>query len=126
MANLGDSQAYSSFSVDEIERVRPFYADVLGLEVTEADGALNLRLGTGAEVFVYTKGEGHVPAEFTVLNFPVEDVPAAVDALAGEGIVFERYDGLDQDERGIAHGFGRDIAWFKDPAGNIFAVHQAQ
>jgi len=122
MPHLNDSQAFSSFSVDDIERAGSFYGGVLGLEVVEEDGLLNITLGSGAHVLAYPKGDGHVPATFTILNFPVADVPATVDELTAAGITFERYDGFEQDDRGVAHGPGPLIAWFKDPAGNVLAV----
>ena len=122
---LADSPAFSGFSVDDPDRARAFYEEVLGLPVSEVVGArgsaLRLRLGSGADVFVYTKPD-HEPASFTVLNFPVDDVAAAVDELNRRGVTFERYDGFDQDERGIARGPGPAIAWFADPAGNILSV----
>jgi predicted enzyme related to lactoylglutathione lyase len=84
---------------------------------------LRLHLGSGADVLVYTK-PGHTPAEFTVLNFPVADVPAAVDELTSRGVAFERYEGMPFDERGVMIGGGPLIAWFTDPAGNVFSVIQ--
>ena len=121
---LRDSKAFSGFAVDDVDRAREFYAETLGLDVTDEPAGLGLQLGSGAAVFVYPKGEEHVPATFTVLNFPVDDVGAAVDALVERGVSFEHYDGIDQDERGItAPGSpGPRIAWFKDPAGNILSV----
>jgi catechol 2,3-dioxygenase-like lactoylglutathione lyase family enzyme len=118
-----DSQAFSGFSSNDIQKAREFYARVLGLEVTEENGILTLRLAGGGRVVVYPK-EGHEPASFTVLNFPVEDIDQAVDALAKAGIQFERYEGFQQDERGIMREDGPPIAWFKDPAGNILSVLQ--
>ncbi len=121
---LKDSKAFSGFSVDDLDGAREFYAGTLGLDVTDEPAGLGLQLGSGAAVFVYPKGEAHEPASFTVLNFPVDDVEGAVDALVERGIGFERYDGMDQDERGItaADAPGPRIAWFKDPAGNILSV----
>ena len=122
-----DSKAFCSFSVDDTKRAKEFYGQKLGLEVTETpmEGAtiLTLRLGGGARVLVYPK-PNHSPASFTVLNFPVESVDKAVAALAERGIKPEIYrDGpIKTDERGIARGQGPTIAWFKDPAGNIFSV----
>lgn len=114
-------KAYSGFSVDDVERVKGFYSDVLGVEVGEENGMLTLRVGAG-HVLVYPKGDGHVPAEFTVLNFPVADIEAAVDELAGRGVEFLRYPGMEIDERGIKRGEGPLIAWFTDPAGNVLSV----
>jgi predicted enzyme related to lactoylglutathione lyase len=117
------SQAFSGFAVDDIDRARTFYGEVLGLEVTRGEmGLLTLRLPGGAAVLIYPKPD-HVPATFTVLNFPVDDVEAAVDALADRGVETLRYEGTDG--RGIQRGHGPDIAWFTDPAGNILSVLSA-
>lgn len=121
---LRESRAFSGFSVDDISKARDFYANTLGVDVSDGEmGELRLRLGGGTSVFVYPK-ENHAPATYTVLNFPVADVGAAVDQLTAAGVQFERYEGIEQDERGIVHGGanGPDIAWFKDPAGNILSV----
>lgn len=117
------SKAFSGFSVDDLDKAREFYGDTLGLEVTtEPMGLLSVKIGAGT-VMVYAKGEGHSPATFTVLNFPVDDIGAAVDALVGKGLQMLRYDGFDQDEKGITRGDeGPAIAWFTDPAGNILSV----
>jgi catechol 2,3-dioxygenase-like lactoylglutathione lyase family enzyme len=116
-----DSPAYSGFSTNDIPKAQTFYGETLGLEVSEANGMLTLHLATGGRVLVYPK-DNHEPATFTILNFPVDDIDAAVDALAGRGITFERYPDSGQDERGIARQWGPPIAWFKDPAGNILSV----
>ena len=118
------TKAYSGFSVDDVEKAQKFYGETLGLETSTEHGMLELRLGGGAAVLVYPK-PNHVPATFTVLNFPVDDIDEAVDELTRAGIRFERYDEFEQDEKGIARNGGPDIAWFKDPAGNILSVHQA-
>ena len=118
---LHDSRAYSGFSSNDLPRSRDFYERTLGLEVTEENGMLTLHLAGGGLVLVYPKDD-HVPATFTVLNFPVTDIDAAVDGLAAAGVAFERYDGFDQDERGVMRGFGPPIAWFRDPAGNVLSV----
>ena len=124
---LTDSPAFSGFAVDDPHKARAFYAETLGLPVTLVEGArgsmLRLRLGSGADVFVYTKPD-HTPAAFTVLNFPVPDIEAAVDELASRGVTFQRYEGMQFDERGIMTGGGPLIAWFTDPAGNVFSVMQ--
>jgi catechol 2,3-dioxygenase-like lactoylglutathione lyase family enzyme len=120
---LRESPAFSGFSASDIDAERRFYADVLGVDVDEEMGGLNLRLAGGHNVFIYPK-ENHEPATFTVLNFRVKDIDAAVDKLAAKGVTFERYDGMDQDEKGIMRGNGPDIAWFEDPAGNILSVIQ--
>jgi catechol 2,3-dioxygenase-like lactoylglutathione lyase family enzyme len=119
---LSDSHAFAGFSSNNVVKARHFYAETLGLEITETpDGALNLHLGGGGRVLIYQK-HNHEPATFTVLNFPVADVEKAVDELTAAGVQFERYEGLEQDGRGIMHGPGPNIAWFKDPAGNILSV----
>src|SRR4051812_19687417 len=92
-AMLADSRAFSGYSMTDAASVRPFYADALGLRVTEANGMLTLHLAGGTEVLIYPKGDGHRPAAFTVLNFPVPDVDAAVDDLAARGVRFEYYEG---------------------------------
>lgn len=115
------NRAFSGFAVDDIARAKAFYRDVLGLDVVEEHGLLRLPIANGGHVLVYPK-EHHTPADFTVLNFPVDDVEAAVDQLTQAGVTFEHYDGFNQDEKGIMRGSGPDIAWFKDPAGNIFSV----
>jgi catechol 2,3-dioxygenase-like lactoylglutathione lyase family enzyme len=118
---LTDSAAYSGFSTNDIEATRSFYADTLGLRVTEENGMLTLHLGSGATVLVYPKDD-HQPATYTCLNFPVADIDATVDGLVERGVEFLKYDGLPQDERGIAREYGPPIAWFTDPAGNILSV----
>jgi catechol 2,3-dioxygenase-like lactoylglutathione lyase family enzyme len=120
---LRDAHAYSGFSVDDLQRAKEFYGETLGLEVTEANDLLNLRLAGGTNVLVYPK-PNHVPATFTILNFPVDDVEEAVDALTRRGVRFEIYDEgrLKTDEKGISRGGGPNIAWFKDPSGNILSL----
>ena len=119
-----DSKAFSGYSVDDTPAAKGFYEGTLGLDVTEQPEGLALNLATGASVFLYPK-DNHQPATFTVLNFPVDDIGAAVDELTGKGLTMERYEGFDQDERGIASGpSGPHIAWFTDPAGNILSVMQ--
>ena len=118
------SDAFHGFSVDDVDAARAFYTDVLGVEVTEEAGMLWLHLGGGTPTIVYPKAN-HVPATFTVLNFPVEDLASAIDELTAKGVTMERYDGFDQDERGIASGpSGPHIGWFNDPAGNVLSVMQ--
>ena len=123
---LRDSKAFSSFSVDDPQKAKTFYGQNLGLEVSdvpEMQGLLQLRLAGGNVVLIYPKAN-HTPATFTVLNFPVSDVEQTVDKLTRVGVRFERYDVKDikTDAKGIARGQGPDIAWFKDPAGNILSV----
>jgi predicted enzyme related to lactoylglutathione lyase len=126
---FGDNaKAYSGFAVDDIQRAREFYGDTLGIDteiLDEENGLLSLHLAGGRDTLVYLKPD-FTPATYTILNFPVDDVDAAVDELAERGVSFERYEGSDQDEKGVFRGGGPDIAWFKDPAGNILAVHQAE
>ncbi|WP_405445570.1 VOC family protein [Streptomyces erythrochromogenes] len=119
---LGDSKAFSGFSVDSIGTAKDFYGSTLGLRVSEDNGMLSLHLGGGTDVLVYPK-ENHTPASFTVLNFPVPDIDRAVDDLGGRGVAFERYDGFGQDAKGISRNEGGPpIAWFKEPAGNVLSV----
>ncbi len=122
---FGNTKAFSSFAVDDVAAARAFYADTLGIEVSEDMdmGLLFLHLSGNREIVVYPKPD-HAPANFTVLNFGVDDIDAAVDQLAGRGVTFERYDGMPQDERGIMREGGPYIAWFTDPAGNILSVLQ--
>ncbi|MFS0713789.1 VOC family protein [Microbacterium sp. 2P01SA-2] len=121
--------AFSGFSVDDIDAARSFYADTLGLDVeTNAMGFLEIRLTSGGGILVYGKPD-HTPASFTILNFPVADIDAAVDELRGRGVDTKIYpdETFPSDERGIVRGGGGgpDIAWFRDPAGNVIAVLQA-
>jgi predicted enzyme related to lactoylglutathione lyase len=118
---LKSSEAFSGFSTNDIPKAKTFYSETLGLDVTEDNGMLNLSFAGGGHGIIYPK-PNHEPATFTVLNFPVADVAAEVDALVAKGVTFERYPGLTQDERGIARDQGPAIAWFKDPAGNILSV----
>ncbi len=119
---LKESKAFSGFSVDDIQKAKEFYGRKLGLEVSESNGLLNLRLAGGARVLIYPK-PNHAPATFTILNFPVDNIEEAVDRLTRSGVRFERYEGdLKTDEKGIFRGGGPLIAWFKDPAGNILSV----
>ena len=118
---LADSKAFSGFAVPDLNQARQFYGDTLGLRVEEQNGSLTLHLAGGRDVLVYVKPD-HTPATYTILNFPVDDIEATVDGLAERGVRFERYDGFEQDERGILRGGGPPIAWFTDPAGNILSV----
>lgn len=122
---LKDATAFSGFSTNDIGAAKAFYADTLGVPVEEESGMLSLALAGGQRVLIYPKDD-HLPATFTVLNFEVADIDAAVDELAGRGVEFLRYEGLPQDERGIAREYGPPIAWFADPAGNILAVIQTE
>ena len=120
---LEKSKTFSSFSAPDIEKEKEFYNRTLGLKTSEDHGLLRLHLAGGNDVLIYPK-PNHVPATFTVLNFPVEDVDRTVDELAKRGVRFEHYNqgALNTDEKGIMHGNGPTIAWFKDPAGNILSV----
>lgn len=120
---LGQSKAFSGFAVGDIQKAKEFYGRILGLEVSEAHGLLNLHLAGGTTVLMYPK-PNHVPATFTILNFPVPDVDQAVDELTKRGVRFETYNepDLKTDQKGIMRGKGPTIAWFKDPAGNILSV----
>jgi catechol 2,3-dioxygenase-like lactoylglutathione lyase family enzyme len=117
-----NTKAFSGFSVDDLERARQFYEGTLGLSVTEENGMLGLHIEGGGDILVYPKPD-HTPATFTILNFPVADIDQAVDDLTGSGIEMVRYEGMNQDERGIMRDdFGPPIAWFLDPAGNVLSV----
>ncbi len=118
---LRDSPAFSGFSVDDIGKAKEFYGGTLGLDISEAMAGMTVRLGSGTNVFIYPK-DNHTPASYTILNFPVDDIEKAVDDLTARGIRFERYEGIQADERGIARGGGPPIAWFTDPAGNILSL----
>lgn len=120
------SEAFSGFAVDDLAAATTFYGETLGLDVAEEPpGLLTLHLAGGTDIFIYPKPD-HTPATFTILNFPVEDIDGAVDELTKRGVSFERYEGFEQDEKGIARPQddqqGPPIAWFRDPAGNILAV----
>jgi predicted enzyme related to lactoylglutathione lyase len=123
---LKESKAFSGFSANDIPKAKEFYGQTLGLEVSEDHGPLTLHLAGGHKVLIYPK-PNHVPATFTVLNFPVKNVDQAVDELKKRGVRFEIYNlpDLKTDEKGIMRGKGPTIAWFKDPAGNILSVLEA-
>jgi predicted enzyme related to lactoylglutathione lyase len=122
-----NSKAFSGFAVDDLDAARRFYGETLGIRVEDgpADGLLTLKLAGDRDTLVYAKPD-FVPATYTILNFPVEDIDAAVDELTRRSVEFERYDDapIDQDEKGIARSGGPLIAWFRDPAGNILSVLQ--
>ena len=123
---LKDSKAFSGYSVSDIGKAKEFYGQTLGLDVSEESGLLFLQIPGGSPVILYPKDD-HAPATFTVLNFPVDDVERAVDELTKRGVRFERYEGFDQDEKGVWRGEGGPpIAWFTDPAGNILSVIEPQ
>ena len=118
-----ETKAFSGFAVDDLTKAKEFYGNTLGLRVEESDPLLTLHIAGDRDIIVYPK-PNHMPATYTILNFPVDDIDAAVDELSRRGVTFERYEGFDQDERGISRGMGPAIAWFTDPAGNILAVLQ--
>jgi catechol 2,3-dioxygenase-like lactoylglutathione lyase family enzyme len=119
---LAETKAFSGFAVPDLQAARSFYEGTLGLRVSEEHDLLTLHLAGDRDTLVYPKPD-HVPATYTILNFPVDDVEAAVDALRKRGVGFEQYEGLDQDEKGISlDPSGPRIAWFTDPAGNILSV----
>jgi catechol 2,3-dioxygenase-like lactoylglutathione lyase family enzyme len=118
-----NTKAFSGFAAPDIEAARAFYADTLGLRVTEENGMLTLHIAGDRPTLIYPKPD-HEPANYTILNFMVDDIDEAVDGLAARGVEFERYEGFEQDEKGVARGQGPPIAWFRDPAGNILSVLQ--
>ena len=119
---FSNTPAFSSFAVDDLDAARSFYGEKLGLAISDGPmGVLSLDLPGDRSTLIYPKPD-FTAATYTILNFPVDDVEAAVDELSSRGIEFERYEGFEQDEKGIARAGGPDIAWFKDPAGNILAV----
>jgi catechol 2,3-dioxygenase-like lactoylglutathione lyase family enzyme len=123
---FANTRAYSGFAVDDLEKAREFYGETLGIKtsvMSEENGLMSLDLAGDRTTLVYVKPD-FTPATYTILNFPVGDIDEAVDELASRGVRFERYDGFDQDEKGIGRGPGPAIAWFKDPAGNILSVLQ--
>jgi catechol 2,3-dioxygenase-like lactoylglutathione lyase family enzyme len=126
---LANAKAYSGFAVDDLAKAREFYEGALGLTVTEEHDLLTLHLAGDRPTLVYPKPD-FTPATYTILNFPVQDIDAAVDGLTARGVEFERYEGMDQDENGVFRGAerneGPNIAWFTDPAGNIMSVIEDQ
>src|SRR6266487_5023962 len=123
---LENSKAFSGFAAPNIAQEKRFYSQTLGLKTSENHGILRLHLAGGNDVLIYPK-PNHVPATFTILNFPVDDVDQTVDKLSKRGVRFEIYDkpDLKTDKKGIMRGKGPTIAWFKDPAGNILSVLQS-
>ena len=123
---FANTKAFSGFAVDDLRKAREFYGETLGLRTTvldEENGLMSLHLAGDRDTLVYVKPD-YTPASYTILNFSVNDVDKAVDELTARGVKLERYDGFEQDEKGIARGAGPDIAWFKDPAGNVLSVLQ--
>jgi len=119
---FADTKAFSGFAVDDIEKAREFYGKTLGLKVSDEEmGALRIDIAGDRPTLIYPKPD-FTPATYTILNFPVDDIDKAVDDLAARGVEFERYDGFEQDEKGVVRAEGPHIAWFTDPAGNILSV----
>ncbi|MGH3330720.1 MAG: VOC family protein [Nocardioidaceae bacterium] len=123
---FANTKSFSGFSVDDIEAAKKFYGETLGVRVSEDNGLLTLHLAGERNTLIYPKPD-HRPATFTILNFQVDDVDQAVEALTSKGVVFEHYPGTatETDGKGIFRGGGPLIAWFKDPAGNVLSVIQA-
>ena len=120
-----ETKAFSGFTVDDIAAAKTFYSETLGLNVSEDGGMLTLHIAGNRDILVYPKAD-HVPATYTILNFPVDDIDKAVDQLTERGVRFERYEHIEADEKGIVRGGGPLIAWFTDPAGNVLSVLQEQ
>ena len=120
---FGNTEAFSGFAVDDVEKAQDFYGDTLGIRTSTDNGILTLHLAGERDTIVYPKPD-HTPAGYTILNFRVDRIERAVDELVARGVELERYDGFEQDERAIFRGGGPYIAWFKDPAGNVLAVLQ--
>jgi predicted enzyme related to lactoylglutathione lyase len=123
---FANTKATNGFAVDDIEAAKKFYGETLGLGVTvlsEEYGVTSIQLAGGRDTLLYAKPD-FVPATYTIMNFEVDDIDSAVDELGARGVELERYEGFEQDEKGIARGPGPSIAWFKDPAGNILSVLQ--
>jgi predicted enzyme related to lactoylglutathione lyase len=120
---FGDTKAFSGFAVGDVGEAKEFYEGKLGIATSTANGILTLHIAGDRDTIVYPR-PGHTPAQYTILNFPVDDIDAAVDGLTARGVEIERYDGFEQDERGIFRGGGPFIAWFTDPAGNVLSVLQ--
>jgi catechol 2,3-dioxygenase-like lactoylglutathione lyase family enzyme len=124
MDTFATTRAFSGFAVDDMDAARAFYGDTLGIRTSTEYGLMTLHLQDGDRpTLVYPK-PGHNPADYTILNFPVDDIEGAVDTLVERGVAIERFDGMTQDERGIMREGGPYIAWFRDPAGNILSVLQ--
>jgi catechol 2,3-dioxygenase-like lactoylglutathione lyase family enzyme len=120
---FADTKAYSGLAVDDMQKAREFYGETLGLRTSEEYGLMWLHLAGGRDTLVYEQPDP-TPASSTILNFEVDDIDKAVDALAARGVRFERYDGVEQDEKGVFREEGPYIAWFMDPSGNVLSVLQ--
>jgi catechol 2,3-dioxygenase-like lactoylglutathione lyase family enzyme len=120
---FANTKAYSGLAVEDLQEARKFYGETLGLRTSEGYGLMWLHLAGGRDTLVYQQA-GLTPASFTILNFEVDDIDTAVGALAERGVRFERYEGMEQDDRGVFREEGPYIAWFKDPSGNVLSVLQ--
>jgi predicted enzyme related to lactoylglutathione lyase len=120
---FANTKAFSGFAVDDVQQAKEFYGQRLGIRTSEENGLLTLHLAGDRDTIAYPK-PGHTPADYTILNFPVADIDSAVDELSARGVVMERYENFEQDDKGIFRGGGPYIAWFKDPAGNVLSVLQ--
>ena len=120
---FADTKAFSGFAVDDVDKAREFYGGTLGLKTSDENGLLTLHIAGDRPTLVYPKPD-HTPADYTILNFPVDDIDKAVDELSTRGVQFRALRGFDQDEKGIFRDEGPDIAWFRDPAGNVLSVIQ--
>jgi catechol 2,3-dioxygenase-like lactoylglutathione lyase family enzyme len=120
---FADTKAYSGIAVDDMQKAREFYGETLGLRTSEEYGLMWLHLAGGRDTLVYEQPDP-TPASYTILNFEVDDIDEAVDALTARGVRFERYDGVAQDDKGVFRQEGPYIAWFKDPSGNVLSVLQ--
>jgi catechol 2,3-dioxygenase-like lactoylglutathione lyase family enzyme len=120
---FANTKAYSGIAVNDLQEAREFYGETLGLPTSEEYGLMWLHLAGGRDTLVYQQAD-LTPASYTILNFEVDDIDTAVDALASRGLRFERYDGFEQDDKGVFREQGPYIAWFKDPSGNVLSVIQ--
>lgn len=120
---FANTKAFSGFAVDDLQKAQEFYGKTLGLKTSEDHGLLTLHLAGDRPTLIYPKPD-HTPAAYTILNFPVDDIDKAVDEMVARGVSIERYEGFEQDEKGVFRGGGPYIAWFKDPAGNVLSVLQ--
>jgi catechol 2,3-dioxygenase-like lactoylglutathione lyase family enzyme len=120
---FANTKAYSGIAVTDVQEARKFYGETLGLRTSEEYGLMWLHLAGGRDTLVY-EASNPTPASYTILNFEVDDIDEAVDALAARGVRFERYDGMEQDDKGVFREQGPYIAWFKDPSGNLLSVLQ--
>jgi catechol 2,3-dioxygenase-like lactoylglutathione lyase family enzyme len=120
---FANTKAYSGIAVNDLQKAREFYGETLGIQTSEQYGLMWLHLVGGRDTLVYEQPDA-TPASYTILNFEVDDIDQAVDALTSRGVRFERYDNMEQDDRAVFRGEGPYIAWFKDPSGNVLSVLQ--